>query len=343
MNILNFALVLSLSFSNSYVHAAVIALGDPDKIEDFKDHLEAHPEDQSLKKTLLTKTVQKSNELIESKYSLAVKGLIMSDLKPSIYLFKEISSYPQNGLIFSDPKLELLYESFYRLSNLDRSNAQYWIKKGILNSPEYLPSEDTFNPSIIAKHKKTLKDLDPYLYKLSTLDFSPKWSTTYINGKLQEGVFKVYPHANYVVKVFKEGHYPYENTFLGENLIKMSSVDLKKINFGSCKNPLFKSVMKQKIDKIFFNKNCILSKKEVKNRLVENQKINIYPSSQNLVSNDRTLQKTYDADSNKKKPSIFTKRKTWLYVIGAVALTSLALSISSADNSPARIKPVQHD
>ena len=58
MNMLKLLLAFSLSLSNSYVYAEIMALGNSDKIEDFKDHLESHPEDQSLKDTLILKSIQ---------------------------------------------------------------------------------------------------------------------------------------------------------------------------------------------------------------------------------------------------------------------------------------------
>lgn len=343
MNMLKLLLALSLCFSHSPGYAEVVALGDSKKIEDFKDYMEAHPQDLSLKDTLILKSLKRSDALLESKYALAVKGLIMTDLKPSIYLFKEISNYPKDGFIFSDNKLELIYESFFRLSNLDRNNTDYWIKKGILTSPNYKPSEDIFNPSIIGKHKKTLNELNSYFYKLSTLDFTPKWSTTYVDGKLEGGVFKVHPQSNYLVKVYKDGHYPYEKSFLGESLIKLSKIELKKLNLGTCQNPSFKKVSGQKIDKIFFSKSCIKSKKDVELLMAEKAKINIYPKTSETFASRNSLEQKFKSNDQEKKSSFFSKRKNWFYIAGAVALTSIAIGLSNNNSGPVRIKPVQHD
>lgn len=328
-------IILTLVFSTYPTQAKVIALGSSNKEEDFKEYLVKNPGYISLSQHILQQKISESDSIIEEKYKLAVKGLALADLKPSIFLFKEIIDFQNNSFIFSDSKIELISESFYRLANLDRANDDYWVKQGILSNPGYQPSNATFNPIIMEKYSREKEDLSSYFYDLDISGFKPRWSKVFIDSKRISTTISVYPSANYTLQVFKEGHLPYKEKLIGSELINKKSLRLSKYNFGSCQNPkFFEPSLKKSVDAVFYSKDCVAFKKEY---------INLAKSSETpstLYNNSLSKPSSLELEKSKRK-GFFSNKKNWYYIVGGVVLTSLAIGLSQSNDT--KVRPVQHD
>ena len=295
LKVLNSTLALALIFMIPLpTQAKVIALGSSNKVEDFKGYLVKNPGYTSLSSHLLNRQLNRNDHLLEEKYKLAVKGLILADLKPSVFLFKEITDFPNESYIFSDNKIELISNSFFRLANLDRENDDFWIKQALYYEPSYTPSNETFNPIIMKKYNRTKNELLSYFYNLDTDNIRPKWSKMYINSKEIKNFISIHPSSNYTLKVFRDGKQPYTSKVSGAELIKMSPPKLKNFNLGNCKNPTFyESNVKIEVDAIFFAKNCIVYKEEQQLLLADNT---------NDRMNDNTNDRMNDSTNDRMKP-----------------------------------------
>ena len=336
MKTIKFFIALSLVFTSIPLNAKVIALGSPDKLEDFKSYLVNNPSYTSLSYYIINKKLSNDDELINEKYKLAVKGLVLKDLKPSIFLFKEITELPYESYIFTDNKIKLISESFYRLANLDRSNEDFWIKQGVLFNPDYKPSNEVFNPLIMKKYANETTVLSSYFFKLDIDNIKPKWSRVYLNGFEANGLVSIHPSSSYKLLFYKEGANTLQKKLTGAELIKLKQPSLTNYDLGSCKSPKFHlSGVSAKIDAVFYSKNCIV-KKEDQNFLAKN-------STNPYLKYD--LKKSADPVSYEKvtvkKDSVFSNKKTWYYIIGGVVLTSLAIGLSQSNDT--KVRPVQYD
>lgn len=337
MTTLKLLLCFLILFHGPFAQAKVIALGTEKNIEDFKEFLIQNPSYQSLSSRLLNEKLNSSAKLLESKYKLAVKGLTLEDLKPSIFLFQEITDYPKNFYIFSKKDEKIISESYFRLSNLDRDNTDFWITKAIYFNPDYVPSSETFNPSIIEKFDSEHKRISSYFYKLNTKSLKLKHSQSYLNGLTLKDRVNVHPSTEYILQVYKEGARPYTQKLSGESLIKLKSLNLESYELGSCNKPLFyEPNLKKSVDAVFYSKSCIRNKSQNKNRLADNN-----AGKAPLFSSDLSKPFPKKRSHNNTKKSIFSKKKTWYYILGGAVLSGLVVSLSNAGDS--RVRPVQHD
>jgi len=329
------ALCFLIVSNSSFAHGKVIALGNQKEIKSFKEFIIQNPSYTSLNQFILTRKLEKNNSLLENKYRLAIKGLALEDLKPSIFLFQEITNFPNESLIFSDEKNKLVSESYFRLSNLDRSNTDFWISKAIHFDPAYSPSDETFNPQIIKKFNSESKKIAAYFYKLKTNNFKPQFSRAFVNGQEVKDKISVHPSAKYNLQIYKEGSIAINTSISGEELINLKNIQLEKLALGTCKNPkFFEPKNKITVDAVYYSKNCIKLKKD-QILLAENAP-NIDFNKSSFDSSKTKLRK-----SSAKKKSIFSKKKTWYYIIGGALLSGLALSLS--DSGGSKVRPVQHD
>ena len=349
MKITKYFLTIALIFSSVPAHAKIIALGSLYKKEHFKEFLVKNPEYSSLTQHTLQNRINKNDILIEKKYKLAIKSLALADLKPSVFLFKEIIEYPNRFFVFSDSKIELISESFYRLANLDRANDDYWIKQGVINNPIYKPASMTFNPIIMKKYNTAKEDHYSYFYKLDIENIKPKWSKLFVNSKKVSDDILVYPSGRYTLQIFKEGHLPHYKKLSGSELIKMKKPNLKKYNLGTCQNPKFyEPTLKMHVDAVFYSKNCIAKKNDTKLAEKNNTKLARKTDTQLAKNLSKSVPPLYLNDPikpsslNTKKNTLFSNKKTWYYLVGGIVLTSLAIGLSHQSNDK-KIQPVQHD
>jgi hypothetical protein len=335
MKIFKCFLALSLALLCPSTHAKVIALGSPSKQEEFKTFLVQTPGYISLTDHILSKTLSSNDLYLDKKYNIAIKGLALADLKPSIFIFKEIVELKNNLYIFSDNKIDLISESYFRLANLDRTNEGYWIKQGLIDYPDFKPSEDTFNPQIIRNFYKEQKKTKDFLFNLEASTIKPEWSSAFLNSKRVNDSILIYPSGTYNLQVFKNGFMPYKKTFEGAELIKAKSVKLMKYNLGSCQKPrFFVSELNKTVDAIYFSKDCIAEKNDYPSVAFE--------STNSTYSENLDLNKSGISSENKTtKKTILSNKKSWYYIAGGIILTSLAIGFSQSSDT--KVRPVRHD
>ena len=308
--------------------ASVTGLGNLNQASNFQEYLKNNPGSTSLQNALIENRIKKTEKYINSKYALAVKGLLLNDLTPSKYLFKELAE-AKNTHLFSKGTKKLVSESYYRLSNLERTKSNFWIKEGVLFDLKYEPSTVIFNPDIIASFKTQQEEISNYSFELSIQKIADLNTNVFINGNLVSNKVKIHPSAIYHLNLFKDG---YKSNFLqlsGQELIKSKRLRLQKLDLGTCKTPKFKTYQGIKITEIFFSKECIKQ---------ANSNIKLVSDRSKLID---TSKKTFAKEiiTNPLEKSFFKKRSTWLIIAGTVATAVIIASLSKKKD--VNIVPVQ--
>ncbi len=321
----NIFLSLLIFINSTLAHADVIALGTPHNSKDFNTYLKTNSHEKSLINTVISKKIKSFDKSINDKHALAVKGLLLEDLSPSIYLFKELASL-QSTAIFSKNVQNKISESYYRLSNLERLKSNFWIKEGILFNLEHTPSSTTFNPNIIKNFNTKYEEVSNYSFKYNTSLLSDSKTNLFFNGSLRSGELRLHPSGKYNLKFFKNGYKELSLNLSGEEILKTKKVKLQKLSLGTCNSPIFKKYQGVQIDKIFFSKNCI--KKAPTATLAKDK------TPFKIQTNNPLPIKPY------KNKNLFKKKTTW-YVIGGVILTSVLIA-SLTKSSGVSVEPVEH-
>ncbi len=354
---INFMFILLISFFsiNTLANGKVIALGSQTKIKDFKDYLIDHPAYISLSQKLIDQKIQFANALIEDKFNLAVKGLVLKDLTPSIFIFKEITDFHKKSYIFSNKNLNIYSESFYRLANIDRTHSDYWMNKGIYFNPTYKISEEIFNPYIIKEQNLEKTRLHPYFYRFSTKPITARWSRLFINGFEVKNETLIHPSQRYTLLYFREGKIPLQTEHEGTEFQKMQKPKMTSMNFGNCQKPkFFEDTLRKSVDAVFYSKDCIITKNDFnKNLLLSSEaedSLEIFDSSSDFY---KSKIKNINSFTSKNKPlnlskplskkAFFKRKKTWYIITGGLILTSAAHFFKNKLNSKPQIKPVHHE
>ncbi|MGH1468533.1 MAG: hypothetical protein ACRBBP_06600 [Bdellovibrionales bacterium] len=324
-------LSLLIVINSTMANASVTALGTPKNSKDFNSYLKKNPQEKSLINTVLSQKINSFDKSIIDKHALAVKGLLLEDLSPSIYLFKELAEL-QTTAVFSKKSQDLISESYYRLSNLERLKSNFWIKEGLFFNLDYTPSSKTFNPKIMNDFNLKHEEISNYSFKYKTSLLADSDTNFFLNGTLRSGELKLHPSGRYNLKFFKNGHKELSLDLSGEEVLKTKKVKLKKLALGTCNSPVFTSYQGVKIDKIFFSKNCIKNAKDTPSSIQANT------AKPFKIHTSAPLQT--EKKSKQKKGNIFQKRTTW-YVIGGVILTSVLIA-SLNSNSGVSVEPVEH-
>jgi len=326
-----------LLFLNMPFHARaeVIGLGDSKKGFEFKKHIQETPGLISLNDRYLKKELKKTEMILKSKYELAVKGLLLEDLKPSKFVFKEITSFPQNTFLNST-STEIVSQSHMRLAHLDGNNSNFWIKSLIFFSPEYSPQDGLFNPLVSSSLAKQKKQLQPFFFKFEKNKLTNLDTKLFVNGKSTEEAFAFHPSGSYRLTFLREGFHKKELNVSGDDIIKLKKVKLKPLNLGTCQSPRFQKKYGIQIEKIFFSKNCIKSIQDRQSQqLVQNQ---ISNSSSSPVVTDIESEK--NAKVSKIRKGLFEKKSTW-YAIGAGIAAGVLIASLSNQSGKTTVVPVE--
>lgn len=322
-------LIVILALNPIFSQASVVGLGSSNQHSDFQQHLRSNPGSISLKNAIIKKKIKKADHYINSKYALAVKGLLLDDLTPSKYLFKELAEAKKLHL-FSKSTKKLVSESYYRLSNLERTQSNFWVKEGLLFNLKYEPSSTVFNPDIITSFKTQQDEVSNYSFDFNVKKIAALSTNVFINGSLVPSETKVHPSAIYHLNLFKDGH---KNKFLqlsGQELIKSKKIRLQRLDLGTCKAPKFKTYQGIKITEIFFSKDCIKQKKPSNVQLAE-------ASSTPTVGPETTFAKEVTTDPLKKS---FVKKHSTLLIIAGVVVTAVIIA-SLNKKKDVNVVPVQ--
>ncbi len=309
----------------TFSHANVITLGNPKQINNFNLYLKKNSNKKSLTNLLMEKQLLSSEKTISDKHSLAVKGLLLEDLTPSIYLFKELTEL-KSHFIFSKKAQNHISESYFRLSNLERIKSNFWIKQGLLFNPDYKLSDQIFNPDIIRNYTIKLEEIKNYSFPYDLSALADENTHIYFNGVLTIGTINLNPSGNYNFKFFKEGYKELSLNLSGDNILKTKPIKLKKLNLGTCANPNFITHQGFRVDEIFFSKSCI---KKI------SKQIN-HPAQKKLfkIHTDKPLKLPH-------KKNFFQKKSTW-YAITGVTLASILIILLNNNNNEVRIEPVKY-
>ena len=353
--------LISLIGVKTFAKTKVIALGSGGKIKDFKEYLINNPSYTSLSQNLIEEKKQFSDKLIADKFNLAVKGLVLKDLTPSIFIFKEIIDLYKIFYIFSDKSLKTYSETFYRLSNIDRTHSDFWMTKGLYFNPLYEISEDIFNPNIVNEHNTEKKRLAPYFYKFNTKLIKPLWSRLFVNGFEVKNEGLIHPSQSYTLLYYREGKIPLHAEHEGSEFPKMQKPKMTSMNFGSCQKPkFFEATLKKVVDAVFYSKGCIILKEDYNRSLLaqsktsetSNSSLELFKNASDFyerkteATNVTTVKdKTVDLSKPLKKKAFFKRKKTWYMIAGGVILTSVATHF--LQNQPTgpkepQIRPVHH-
>ena len=322
-------LIVSLSLPSYVSFAKVVTLGSSGKEVEFQKFLINSSGKKSLNSTLIQQQINKNSKLIEDKYKLAVKGLLLEDLKPSIFVLKEITGFSEK-LIFNENSSKLVSESFFRLANLERLNANFWIKQGVYFNLDFKPSAQTFNPNIIKTFNKKNEEAQKFLYLQSSENLTDEHTKVFSNGQLVSGSFKVHPSHRYSLRLFKEGHQTKQVFLSGEELTKTKKIKMSKLKLGSCSNPNFIKYKGVQVDEIYFSKDCIKSRNTALGIVV----------AKNKSATKINSQKNTDYKRTPKDKSLFQKPSTW-YVIGGVVLATVLISSLNSGGGSKKVKPVE--
>ncbi len=306
-------------------HGGVTALGNPKQINSFNFYLKNNPNKKSLTNTLIKKQILNNEKTISDKHRLAVKGLLLQDLTPSIYLFKELTEL-KSHFIFSKETQDYISESYFRLSNLERLKSNFWIKQGLLFNLNYKPSDQIFNPNIIHNFKTKLEEIKNYSFPYNLSSLADEDTHIYFNGVLTIGKINLHPSGNYYFKFFKEGYKDLSLNLSGNNILKTKAIKLEKLNLGTCSNPNFITHRGFKVDEIFFSETCIKKIPKQPPPLAQKKPFKIYTKTPSKLSY---------------KKSFFQKKSTW-YIIGGAALASTLIILLNNRNSKITIEPVEH-
>lgn len=307
----------------------IMALGDPQQASAFLDHVTQSTEITSWNDHLIKTEISLNDRIIQDKYELAVKGLLLSDLNPSIYLFKEITSFKDSHL-FSASTKDFLSQSYLRLANLDRNHQSFWIKQALIYNKDYKPSEDIFNPHIVSSLKYTKENLEPYFQNFS---FKKENEILFLNGSRLKESSSLHPSSLYQITAYKPGYQVHKDILSGAELLKKDALHFKRLSLGSCNHPVFPNGKKLKrIDSIFYSKNCIKRRKE----------IDITPAAPVLSSLPQSSsQETPYSPSPSQK--WYKKKKMW-YIVGVGLLTSAIIIYAQqqSSNNDVQIQPVHY-
>lgn len=320
-----FILSILIMITPIFSYANIISLGSPKNIEDFKKHLKDNPQKESLIDSLITKRIETGDKEISSKYGLAVKGLLIEDLSPSIYLFKEIADF-KTLLLFSKAGKDFIAESHYRLSNLERLKLNFWIKEAILFDSLHSPSSKIFNPQIIESFNLRKAELQNYFYLFDTKKIKDKNTHLFINGNLVDNSISLHPSSSYNLKLFKDGHKELSLNLDGKDISKTKKNKLQKLNFGTCNKPNFKRYKGVRVDEIFFSKNCIKKSSE-------------QPLLAKAPSPIKTIDLATPAPIKKKK--WLQKKSVWYIALGFLVATAATIAVRN-QNKDVTIEPVHH-
>jgi|GEM_PF-3245015 len=328
--ILAFMYLITSTFSAS---AEVISLGNPKRILEFQRYLQTKPNLKSLNEVYLKNEFSKTEKILVSKYQLAVKGLLLEDLKPSTFVFKEIVSWQKKSFL-NTTSAEILLQSHLRLAHLEQANSGFWLKNALFFDPDYSPKAGLFNPDLAAALEKQKKLQSPYLYLLSKMDIADENTLLFVNGTSILNSTKIHPSGQYRLTVLKEGFEKLELNFNGEDIAKLKPSKLKPLDLGTCKAPSFKKRYGIQIEKIFFSKDCIKSLQKVHSntlaKRIESPLNNVGTVETAVYSKPRPLES---------RRNIFQKKTTW-YIIGAAVATGILVSVLSNQNGETRVIPV---
>lgn len=336
--LIKYLISLNFIFIPQYSFSKVIALGKASQSNAYEDYLKRNPQFTSLQQSIINQNAKRTNEEIQQKHKLAVNGLYYIDLKPAIYLFKELSDFSRQDVIVNKESHQHILESHYRLSNLERNNADYWIRQAVILDPAYTPSDEVFNPIIMEKFQKIKSEKLPYFYSWYEDDLKLKNSFIYLNGRPANHERRIFPSQRYRLKVFKDGHSPLSEEKTGAELLALKKLKLNKLDLGSCAEPNFKTINGIKVQAIFFSNDCIAIKKDPKAEV----KPLLLPKKTNLISRVKAYNKK-PAPVAKPKPkpkSFFQKKSTWIVIAGTVASAAVIYAIKESQKSP-KIVPVQ--
>ncbi len=308
----------------------VIALGNSQRVNGFNEHLEGHPQKVSLIEALITKSIATGDQHLLDKHKLAVKGLLFEDLAPSIFLFKELADL-KSSLLFSKIGKKIISESHYRLSNLEPLKLNFWVKQAFLFDKNYTPSSQIFSPKVIKSFEAQRAELKNYYYLFSTKKLSGKNTHLFINGSLTNGSLYLHPSASYKIRAFKSGFKEFSLSTLGKDLPKTKKMKMIPLNLGTCKKPRFKIYQGIQIDEIFFSKNCVRKKTEL--RLATKRTpliLNALSQKNNSLGPLRPP----------KKKSFFKRKSTWYATTGVLVAAAIVIYINNEQKKDVRIEPV---
>jgi len=310
-----------LTSSLTPAQAAVIGLGNSKKNLEFNRYVENTPNLTSLRSAYLDREFSKSAKTLKSKYELAVKGLLLEDLKPSIFVFKEITAWPSKHLLNRDSP-DIVLKSHMRLAHLDQPNSDFWLKHALYFKPSYKPETGEFNPQVSGLLEKKRKEQNPYLYSMDKNDVADADTLLFVNGVQVLDTTKIHPSGKFKFTFLKNGFDRLDIEVRGEDITKVQKVKLKELSLGTCKSPNFKKHFGIQIEKIYFSKDCI--------RSIQDQQIRATVKNEFQPTSDAIKNQPMDALNTKKhqKKNLFQKKTTW-YVIGAAVLAgTIASSLS---------------
>lgn len=327
---LSLAFLLTAQF-NPVAQAEVFSLGNSNRGLEFQRYLQQTPNVQSLNSTYIKNEMNKSTRILNSKYKLAIKGLLLEDLTPSIFVFKELTRWPAKNLLDSKDS-KFIAKSHMNLAHLDKQNSNFWIKHALFFRPTYRPGDNEFNPVVTEALEAERKQMKPYFFSLNLNKIVDSQTITFINGIQADTSTTVHPSGKFHFTFLKDGYEKKNLTVSGEDSIKLKKVKLAKLPLGTCTKPNFIKRYGIQVEKIYFSKNCIRSIQDQQtNRLVKNALDSSAPGED--VSSLPTPQK-------KPKP-LFKRRNTW-YTIGAgVAAGILIATLSSQSSGQPEVIPVE--
>jgi hypothetical protein len=318
--------------SSGFAQAEVLGLGNPNKNLEFKRYLERTPNVKSLNEIYLARERAKTEKILISKYELAVKGLLLEDLKPSTFVFKEIVSL-KNKSFLSKNSTEIILQSHMRLAHLDQENSIFWLKHALFFNPDYKPEDGLFNPVLTAALNKQRQQQNPFLYLLKKSELSDDNTNLYMNGISVKNSAKVHPSGEFNFIFLKDGFEKLEVAVSGEDIMKLKPAKLKPLNLGTCQAPIFKKKYGIQIEKIYFSPDCVKSIREIQEKIL---------ASKNSKK-PMTIAKTDFTNPRPQKDFKvnFFKRKTTWYIIGAAVATGILVATLSNQNNDPRVIPVE--
>ena len=313
--------LMYLTSSLTPANATVIGLGDSKKNLEFNRYVENTPNLTSLRSAYLDREFSKSARTLKSKYELAVKGLLLEDLKPSIFVFKEITSWPSKHLLNRDSP-DIVLQSHLRLAHLDQPNSDFWLKHALYFNPSYKPKSGEFNPQVSGLLEKKRREQNPYLYSMDKSDFADADTLLFVNGVQVLDTAQIHPSGHFTFTFLKSGFDRLDIEVRGEDITKVQKVKLQKLTLGTCKSPNFKKHFGIQIEKIYFSKDCIRSIQENQTNSVVKNKF----QHSKMTTDDQPI--TAPPFKKEKKKNLLQKKTTW-YIIGAAVLAgTIASSLS---------------
>lgn len=321
-----------LTTSSVSAQAEVISLGSPNKILEFQRYTQSSPNLTSLNEVFLSNELRDTEDTLKSKYKLAVKGLLLEDLSPSIFVFKEIVSLKAKSFLSKDAA-EIVSQSHMRLAHLEQHNSTFWLKHALFFNPDYSPDTGLFNPNLMKAFSSQKTQQSPYLYLLNKNDIADDNTHLFVDGVPILAATKIHPSGQFKFTFLKDGYEKLDLKVAGEEVSKLKPVKLKSLNLGTCKTPRFIKKYGIQVEKIYFNKNCIRS-------IQENQKWDLAKNSPHQSQEIPSIQNLPPNTTSQEKKSLFQKKTTW-YIIGTAIATGVLVAVLSNQNSEPRVIPVE--